>query len=110
MIPAYNCTVERAISNILEKNYQIYLSPKRLTTFLLRGSSYDKTTIRLANELYYSALTSLQFGQYRRAVWYTKAFCLLCKNRLGKSRLEQKSKLLQQKFLLVENGKKEMET
>ena len=45
---------------------------------ILCNNSQQMQSLQLMDFLHQSVLTSLQFGQYRRAVWYLQAFSLAC--------------------------------
>lgn len=54
--------------------------------------------LQLLDFLRQSVLTSLQFGQYRRAVWYLQAFSRMCEKTFGEDRRETVMQTLQKRI------------
>lgn len=54
--------------------------------------------LQLLDFLRQSVLTSLQFGQYRRAVWYLQAFSRMCEKTFGKDSRETVMQTLQKRI------------
>ena len=62
------------IHDLLEYIRMQYMTEKVVIPILLSRDEKKVQNLKILDGLYGSVLTSLQFGQYRRAVWYLQAF------------------------------------
>ena len=71
------------ISEIAENIYKKYITATTMIPLILSKDKKHEKNLQILDCLYQSVLTSLQFGQYKRAVWYLQAFSLECDKILG---------------------------
>lgn len=67
-------TTGMIIQSLLEQIRMQYMTEKSIIPILLSKDAKKMQYLKVLDGLYGSVLTSLQFGQYRRAVWYLQAF------------------------------------
>lgn len=70
--------MNHAISFLLDKICNKYITDSSVLPLILSNDNKQMQSLQLIDFLHQSVLTSLQFGQYRRAVWYLQAFYLAC--------------------------------
>lgn len=96
-----NVILRTAIENTLAHIQDQHLQEGIIIKILL---SHDRNRIlglQKLDAVHQSVLTSLQFGQYQRAIWYLKAYAGLCEQYLGAETAKEVSKSLQKKLTFV---------
>jgi len=91
--------VDQAIKTLLDELDRQYFTDSSILPIILSNDQRQLENLQLIDSLHQSVLTSLQFGQYRRAVWYLQAFSMECENVFGKDN----------KGLLVQKLRRNME-
>ena len=66
------------ISVLLDEICTQYITEASVLPLILSNDEKQAENLRIIDCLHQSVMTSLQFGQYRRAVWYLQAFSLAC--------------------------------
>lgn len=87
--------VERTIRTLLEEIRDQYMTDTFMFPIILRNDEKQIENLRVIDCLYQSVLTSLQFGQYRRSVWYLQAFSLVCEKTFNGNYQEKMMQTLQ---------------
>lgn len=75
--------VHRVISTLLDEIYQQNITESSMFPLILSNDEQQAKNLMILDGLLQSTRTSLQFGQYRRAVWYLQAFSLACDHTFG---------------------------
>ena len=70
--------VAQIISTLLNEISKQRITDASMLPIILGSDEKQADNLRIIDGLYQSVLTSLQFGQHRRAVWYLQAFSLMC--------------------------------
>ncbi len=70
--------IARIIGALLEGIYEQRITDSSVLPLILSRDEERIENLQVIDCMYQSVLTSLQFGQYRRAVWYLQAFSLIC--------------------------------
>lgn len=91
--------IERIIRNLLDEIRERYITDASVMPLILVNDKKQAENLRVIDGLHQSVLTSLQFGQYRRAVWYLQAFALACGKVFGSSNKESVMQALQKRLL-----------
>lgn len=68
----------RALRAVLDDISQKYMADSIMLPLILCADPRQKERLRALDGLYQSAVTSIQFAQYRRAVWYILALSSAC--------------------------------
>lgn len=87
--------ISQTISILLEKICKQYMSDTSMLPLILSDDAQHIKSLQIIDCLYQSVLTSLQFGQYRRAVWYLQALSSVCEKSLGRNSREEIVQTLQ---------------
>lgn len=69
---------DQVIRGLLDKICRKYITDASMVPFILSNDKKQTENLRILDGLHQSVLTSLQFGQYRRAVWYLQIFSRIC--------------------------------
>lgn len=75
--------IDQIISGLLDEISKQYLTDASVLPLILSNDESQMKKLQILDFLQQSVLTSLQFGQYRRATWYLQAFSQVCDNTLG---------------------------
>ena len=89
-----------AIAALLDEIRRQYIHAVSMVPLILSGDRERVEDLRVIDFLHQSVLTSLQFGQYRRAVWYLQAFSRMCEKTFGESSRECVMETLQTRIKL----------
>ena len=81
--------VDEIISVLLDEIYKQHITDASVLPLILSRDEKQAENLRIIDFLHQSVLTSLQFGQYKRAVWYLQAFSLACDKAFGGSNKER---------------------
>lgn len=90
--------INRFISDLLNDIYDQYITDRSIIPLILSKDEGQVRDLKSIDALYRSVLTSLQFGQYRRAVWYLQAFALVCRKKLGDDSTKKVIHVLQKRI------------
>ena len=74
---------EAVIQALLEKVRKRYITDSFVLPHILCGFETSEEKLQITDLLYQSVLTSIQFGQPRRAILYLQAFLIACKKTFG---------------------------
>lgn len=81
--------IDQIISILLDKICKQNITDAFVLPLILSNDEKQAENLRVIDCLRQSVLTSLQFGQYRRAVWYLQALSLACDKIFGDSNTER---------------------
>jgi hypothetical protein len=71
---------------LAETVYNRYINAETIYPMILMDGRATSDALKIAGALYHSALSSLRFGQYRRAIWYLGAFDRWCRKTLNQEK------------------------
>lgn len=89
---------DKVIGVLLQKLYGQTLNDTAVLPLILSNDKRWTDNLQRLDFLRQSVLTSLQFGQYRRAVWYLQAFSRICEKAFGADSREYVIRLLQKRI------------
>lgn len=89
---------DQIIRVLLDKICKQHITDASMIPLILSNDEQQTANIQIMDCLHQSVLTSLQFGQYRRAVWYLQAFSLVCDKTFESSSQERMIQVLQERI------------
>lgn len=98
---------DQVIRGLLDKICKKHITDASMLPLILSKDKKQAENLRILDCLHQSVLTSLQFGQYRRAVWYLQAFSRLCNETFEDSVRERMIRVLQ-KHMQIMNDRQEV--
>lgn len=87
-----------AIAALLDEIRRRHIHAASMVPLILSGDGKRVERLSVIDFLHQSVLTSLQFGQYRRAVWYLQAFSRMCEKTFGEDSREYVMQTLQRRI------------
>lgn len=92
--------MDEVLKAILDRIYKEYIDDDLIMAIILSEDKREKRNLEIIDALYQSVLTSIQFGKYKRAVWYLRAFFEMCKRNFGKDNRERILRSLPDRFII----------
>lgn len=96
-------TTDQVINALLDKSCKQHITDASVLPLILSNDEKQAENLQIIDCLHQSVLTSLQFGQYQRAVWYLQAFSLACNKIFGDSNKESVIRALQKRMQIFEH-------
>lgn len=80
--------VDFIINTLLNIICKQYFTDASILPIVLSNDEQQIKNLQILDSLHQSVLTSLQFGQYRRASWYLQAFSVICSQTFENGNIE----------------------
>ena len=91
---------EQVIRILLNEICKRYITDASIFPIILSNDAKQIENLKLVDSLQQSVLTSLRFGQYRRAVWYLQAFSRTCEKTFADGNRNRVARVLQKRIML----------
>lgn len=95
--PQKTAMTSQIIGVLFDEICKEHITDTSVLPLVLSNDEEQIKNLQIIDSLHQSVLTSLQFGQYRRAVWYLQAFSLACNKIFGDSNRESVIQILQKR-------------
>lgn len=95
--------LDQIIRILLDKICKRYITDAFVIPLILNNDKKKVKNLQILDCLHQSVLTSLQFAQYRRAVWYLQVFFQICDKTFEDSSRERAIRELQKRIQIMDD-------